>query len=298
MRKSPEKLEANSGNSAEKMDTSHLEVLTEMSSEFDPVQAKEFAEQERSRNAEKPSPEHSKAVGEAKMKVLATLPEKQEKELSPQDAANEYLSLLDELSQDFSNPQYDGGMPTTWGNQPFVGEIGLKYSDDPHYRKRGYAGTEADATDRTMYRIGMADFILENEIKWRNVTDEQKNAIDKNNEQVEKEVADLDANYSKKGPLGKLFGKKKYAKARIELYKKLKRQPSAEANNSIAQGLAYVYDETGPTTIHDVKFQKVVEDNEALNRRFFGLDDPERAKKVERAIELRQKYEAEWSKKK
>ena len=304
MRKSQEKLETNRGKSAESIDTSHLEVLVEMSDEFDPVQAKESAEQEKSKNAEKPNPKHAKAVSEARSEVLATLPEKQEKELSPQDAANEYLSLLDELSQDFSNPYYGDKRKEGQGHHyahNITTELGQKYSDNPHYRQHGYTGTEAGATDGTMLRIANADAILANEIGWREEGEKGAEQAEKT-EKINNELAALDAEYSKKGLLGKFFGRKKYeaARNRLDTQKCMITRRNEDYNNAIADELAYAYDKTGRYGGKGLAGKQMYnqEHNEEFNRRFFGLDDPERAKKVERAIELRQKYESEWSKKK
>lgn len=265
---------------------SHLEVLTEMSGEFDPNKARSLAERDKQKTETR----------DRNSEYLAAIPEKQEKELSPQDAANEYLSLLDELSQDFSNPYYSNerkGQHHKAAN--ITTELGRKYSDNPHYRWSGYAGTEAGATDGTMLRIASADNIIANEIGWRDGGEKAGKKI----EQIDKSIADLDADYSKKGRLGKLFGKRKYEKAKKELEQSkqtVEYQFGRKYNSNIAKELAISYNERGDYDYNGGDYGQ--SQNEARNRQFFGLDDPERAKKVERAIELRRKYEAEWSKKK
>lgn len=291
-----ETLKISGEKSAENTEASGLEVLTGMKNDFNPDRAKSRAETDGAKSAEKPSTERgrSEAVEKARAEVLATLPGEREKELSPEDAANEYLSLLDELSQDFSNPHYGNSkMPTSTG-VGFARELGRKYSDDPNYRWLGYAGTEADPDARTMFRIGMADFILQNEIGWREITDERVEASREKRNQIDKELADLDAEYSRKGALGKFLGKRKYEQRRVELNRKKGRPLGQDENTNIARGLAYIYDDEGKRNFNDLINYQVV-DNEALNRRFFGLDDPERAEKVERAIELRQKYANKWT---
>jgi len=291
-----ETLKAGGEKSAESIEkASHLEVLTEMSDKFDPDKARSLVEQDKPKSAEKPKTESKGA------EYLAVMPEKQEKELSPEDAANEYLLLLDELSQDFSNPFYKngaehGGRQHTANH--IVRDLGRKYSDNPHYRHRGYIGTEADdenGIDYTVERMGVADAILANEIGWRD--DGEK--VGKKIEQIDKSIADLDADYAKKGRLGKFLGKRKYERAKKELEQSKRTteyQFSRKYNGNIAKELAIAYNERGDYDYNGGDYGE--SQNETRNRQFFGLDDPERARKVERAIELRRKYEAEWSKKK
>ena len=266
--------------------TGQFEVLAEMSGQFDPDRARSLAERDkRETETRGRSSEH-----------LVAIPEKQEEELSPQEAANEYLSLLDELSQDFSNPYYSDERK---GQHHYANnittELGLRYSDNPHYRWSGYASTEAGETDGTMLRIASADNIIANEIGWRDGGEEAGKKI----EQIDKSIADLDADYSKKGRLGKFFGKRKYEKAKKELEQSkraVEYQFGRKYNGNIAKELAISYNDRGDYDYNGGDYGQ--SQNEARNRQFFGLDDPERAKKVERAIELRRKYEAEWSKKK
>lgn len=292
-----ETLKTSGESSAENTGENYLKVLSEMSSKFDANKARTLAEQDKPKQSESPT---IKSDIDKKVTHLMALPEKKEKILTPEDAANEYLSLLDELSQDFSNPFYKNG--TEHGGQQhtapsIVRDLGLKYSDNPHYRHHGYIGTEAnsdDGVDYTVERMGVADFILTNEIRWR--TEGEK--VSKKMEQFDQEIADLDADYSKKGRLGKFFGRKKYEKARENL-ERSKRSAEAEIgayNANIAKELAISYNEKGDYDRNGGNHG--ISQNEARNRQFFGLDDPERAKKVERAIELRQKYESEWNKKK
>ncbi len=286
-----ETLKTSGEKSAESTNTNHFEVLAEMSGKFDADKARQLAEQHKPKNTEKPKTEQMGAA------YLAVMPEKQEKELSPQDAANEYLSLLDELSQDFTYPFYQTNGK---GQQHIAGgkakDLGRKYSDNPSYHWEGYIGTEAGgAGDRTLVRMHSADFLLAHEIGWR----EEGKKVGEKMEQFDKSIADLDADYSKKGRLGRFFGKRKYEKARRELESSKRATESRfnqKYNEKIAKELAISYNEKGDYDYNGGDFGK--SQNEARNRRFFGLDDPERAKKVERAIELRQKYETEWSKKK
>lgn len=228
------------------------------------------------------------------------MPEKQEKELSPQDAANEYLSLLDELSKDFTNPTYQdeyNGQPNHRGGYSFTWDLANKYSNNPNYN-RNVAGSDPLALDRTTARMGTADAILKAELGWR-IEGER---VSKKIEQINKELADLDESYAKKGGLAKFFGKRKYEKAKEALGSQqhfAKLNFEKKYNGKIENELAASYDETGGGRFSAYPSREARSaKNEEYNRRFFGLDDPERAAKVERAIELRQKYEAEWSKKK
>ena len=166
--------------------TSQFEVLTEMSGQFDPDKARRLAERDKQKTETR----------DRSSEYLAAMPEKQEEELSPQEAANEYLSLLDELSRDFTNPYYSNERK---GQHHYANnittELGLRYSDNPHYRWSGYASTEAGETDGTMLRIASADSIIASEIGWRDDGEEAGKKI----EQIDKSIAALDANYSKKG---------------------------------------------------------------------------------------------------
>lgn len=283
--------------------TSHPEVLTELRGKFDSNKAKSLAERDKPKSDEKPKTETRDRDSE----YLAAMPEKQEKELSPQDAANEYLSLLDELSQDFTYPFYKngaehGGRQHTANH--IVRDLGRKYSDNPHYRHRGYIGTEANDennVDYTVERMGVADAILANEIGWRDEGEVAKKKAEQVNERIDKQLEDLDEDYSKKGSLGKFFGKRKYEKARKKLEQSrpsdgVDMRTHRKYNANIAKELAIAYNERGDYDYNGGDYGE--SQNEARNRQFFGFDDPERAKKVERAIELRRKYEAEWSKKK
>ena len=288
--------------SGERQPSSPAESLSELAGGYDKEKAEQtIADKKRELGlSEADKPKENRVVEAG---LLVAKPEKQEKELSPQEAANEYLSLLDELSQDFTNPQYaKKGLPTS----QFVfipKELGLKYSDNPHYRWSGYAGTEAGADDRTIYRMGMADYILENEIKWRGITDEESEkikAIDENNRQVDEELAALEDEYSKKGRLGKFLGKRKYKESRISIDRSRQYYHGGKENDEIAKGLDYAYNENARdySSYGDLSYlsKQSLAKNEVINRRFFGLDDPERMVKVERAIELRQKYADEWGK--
>ena len=269
--------------------SSGFQSLEKEAGKFDPEKAL------RLREHDKPKKQEREEQG---AEFLQVMPEKKkEVELSPQDAANEYLSLLDELSKDFSNPYYSEerkGQPHYAGG--ITADLGKKYSKNPHYRMKGYDGTESGATDGTMLRIASADSILANEIGWREEGEKNAAAIEKNRE----EIAKLDEEYSKKGRLGKFFGKRKYEKARQELGRLedtvyIKTQ---QHNTNIARDLAISYNEGGSYNYDRKNHDFGQTQNEARNRQFFGLDDPERAAKVERAIELRKKYEAEWKKKK
>lgn len=211
-----ELLKNNSENSTNNNETSGLEVLTEMQDKFDPDAAKKLAGQDK--------PESTESL----------------EKLSPREAANEYLQLLDELSKDFTYPYYSDERQGQHHCAPNITtELGRKYSDNPHYRWRGYASTEAGATDGTMLRIASADFILANEIGWRNE----------------------DSN-------------------------------TTPYNQNIEQELAISYNDKGNYNYGNGDYGRT--NNEARNRQFFGFDDPERAKKVERAIELRKNFENIW----
>lgn len=325
----PEQLKPSTETSMPDSETSHgLSALTEMAGKFDPEAAAQRVEAARQTNASitpetitdttpetfnSTVPETANATPEIinfepsseplnlatsseqpdldapKFTILTTF-EQERKEPTPEEAADEYLSLLDELSQDFTNPYYSDERQGQHHYAPNITtDLGRKYSKNPHYRWRGYAGTEAGDTDGTMLRIASADSILANEILWR----EEGAKIGEQLEQTKSELTTLDENYSKKSAFAKFFGKRKYKKQRAELENTLSSlsRPTTSYDKNIAQELAISYNGQGnyagdPRT--------AAEQNESRNRQFFGFDDPERAAKVERAIALRQKYETIW----
>lgn len=274
-----------------------LQSLEKEAGKFNPEEALRLREQdlpgERNWSEKREVQDFSKRQqGE---QFLQVLPETQEVELSPQEAAEEYLSLLDDLSKDFSNPYYsDERKGDHHYAKNITTDLGRKYSKNPHYRWRGYASTEAGLKDGTMLRIASADNILANEIGWREEGEKNASAIEKNREEMTK----LDESYAKKGWLGKLFGKKKYQKARQELsqLENATKIRTRHHNQAIAKELAISYNERGNYDRGSGDYGEL--ENETRNRQFFGFDDPERAAKVERAIELRKKYESEWTKEK
>ncbi|MBQ7802310.1 hypothetical protein IJ380_00355 [Candidatus Saccharibacteria bacterium] len=213
-------------------------------------------------------------------------------ELSPKDAAEEYLSLLDELSDDFTYPFYKDGSKTGVHQHIASGiarDLGKKYSENPHYRWSGYIGSEADSDDRTLVRMQSADNILMNEIHWR---DEGEKA-GKKLARLDKDITDLDEEYSRKGRLAKFFYKRKYNQERtkLERSKRAEKSKFGAYNANIAKELAISYNERGDYDFNGGSYGK--SENEARNRKFFGFDDPKRAAKIERAIELRRKIEEE-----
>lgn len=269
-------------------ETSHgLNALTEMADKFDPEAAAQRVEAAKQANAnlspepsrhnpeatsfepipEEPNPSDSSeqsAINAPKSIDLAAF-EQERKEPTPEEAADEYLSLLDELSQGFTNPYYSNERQ---GQHHYAPNI---------------------TTDGTMLRIASADSILKNEILWR----EEGSKIDNQLEQTRSELTALDESYSKKSPFAKLFGKRKYNKQRAQLENTLSSlsHSTTSYGRSIAQELAISYNSQGDYAGNP---RTADAQNESRNRQFFGLDDPERAAKVERAITLRQKYEAVW----
>lgn len=290
-----------------------LNALTEMANKFDPEAAAQRVEAVKQANANdtpeatvdaKPEATNFEPTSEPlnpatsseqpdldapKFTGLAAF-EQERKEPTPEEAADEYLSLLDELSQDFSNPYYGTERQGRHHYAPNITtDLGKKYSKNPHYRWRGYAGTEAGDTDGTMLRIASADNILANEILWR----AEGVKVGDQLEQTKSELATLDENYAKKSIFGKFFGKRKYNKQRAQLENTISsiNHQTGKYNKNIAEELAISYNSKGD---YAGSPRDAAEQNEARNRQFFGLDDPERAAKVERAIALRQKYEALW----
>ena len=109
-----------------------LNALSEMSGKFNADKAKTLIEE--SLNSKEDHTNENKDTEIKGFEYLAVQPEKQE-ELTPRDAANEYLSILDDLSKDFSNPYYSeqrSGQHHYAVN--ITTDLGRKYSDNPHYR--------------------------------------------------------------------------------------------------------------------------------------------------------------------
>ncbi len=282
-----ETLKTGGEKSAESTVSSHLEVLTEMSGKFDAEKARRQVEQDKPKNVEKPKTERPGA------EYLAVIPEKQEKELTPKDAANEYLSLLDELSQDFTNPYYKngeehGGERRTGGD--ISRDLGRKYSDNPHYRWKGYMGTEATegTDDYTMVRMGIAETILGAEMKYRIGSEK----IKEEHEKIDQQISKLDEEFAKKGRLSRFFGKRKHEKAKAELqllkdgieirytrnFNMPGRRPvfgtGRRLNVILEDYLATAYDETGHAGRNygsSGGAKNKAERNEEANRRFFWL---------------------------
>lgn len=169
-----------------------LNALSEMSGKFNADKAKTLIEE--SLNSKEDHTNENKDTEIKGFEYLAVQPEKQE-ELTPRDAANEYLSILDDLSKDFSNPYYSeqrSGQHHYAVN--ITTDLGRKYSDNPHYRWSGYVGTEAGEKDGTMLRIASADSLIASEIGWRKDGEKASRELEK----IDRDLADLDDEYAKK----------------------------------------------------------------------------------------------------
>ncbi len=241
---------------------------------------------------------------------LKILDSEKEEVLTTADAAKEYLGLLDELSQDFTLYKDNSAHHTP--QYGFVKDLGKNYSDDPNYHWFGYRGTEADPTSNTIVRMAAADNILEAEIDWRREGD--PNYVDEISELSKKKEA-IEKDYQGKSFLERWAGRKQH---KMEISRidgeigRLRWHRPRPANMRIAEELDISYgksnrvmaggyerasqDGIGPNTGMAERAEIADKKNEELNRRFFGFDDPERAAKIERAIELRKQYADEWSK--
>ena len=149
----------------------------------------------------------------------------------------------------------------------------------------------AEDTNVNKGKTWRADSILRAEIAWR----ENNEEIQKRQKQCEEQRTKITEEYSKKGFLGKLFGKRKFQKQleKLDVYPRVDTYGKNNAlNGRLEDDLAIAYGEKyyhAHPKDHD-------KNNEASNRKFFGLDDPEQYAKVERAIELRRTFEKtkEW----
>ena len=150
-----------------------------------------------------------------------------------------------------------------------------------------------------MLRISSADAIIGYEIGWR----KEGGAVAKKVEEYQEKITELDKNYETKGRLAKFFGKRKYEKRRdllLNSIRDVKMRFRRNYSDKMEKELAISYDDSGSYGFDYDKLKFASEErsskNEEYNRRFFGLDDPARMTKVERAILLRQKYKDEWAK--
>ncbi len=277
-------LNTGSDESVEKVSASGAEALAEMSGDFDPDKARTLAAEDAPKAKEETSVEAT---------IDAGAPEKAETELTPESAAREYLSLLDELSQGFTNPFYGeerSGQTHHAPGMQMVRQLGSQFSDNPHYRSAGYDGTEAGANDGTIIRMGSADTIIENEIKWRAIGEEIK--------QVDEDIALDEREHSDQGRIRKFLhalGHKIDVSTNQERKQTLERQ-SVQYIQAIEKELAISYNEKGDYDYNGG--DRGVLENEARNREFFGLDDEERYKKVERAIAIRKAFAPIWAEEK
>lgn len=316
-----ETLKAGGEKSAETMNTSHLEVLTEMSGKFDANKAKQLAE------ADKPKKSEA-SVGATHLEVLTKKPEqKTVKDLTPEEAAKEYLDLLMDLSANFTSAEGKSSRVATYDkdgnlqvhNRGYSGEdrriVGQVYETATGKKFRDERGHFEDGKwdDKYIDRelaLGMADDIISAESDWR-AAGESTTIEAEQSEKATLEQEQAEA----KGKLEKIehgiFGKLKKAfyvnfrnKEYNRLYNLANRQPqtkaeqnASKANTRLQKALEAAYSEDYGYGHHKLSYEHTSRDgsysdkiNGEYNDKFFN---EARKKKIDRAVELRRKLQSE-----
>lgn len=301
--------------------TGHLEVLTEMRGKFDPNKAKSLAERDKPKKPESATSTH--------LEVLSKKPEKKSvEELTPEEASKEYLDLLMDLSSNFTSAEgkssraaeYDAkGNLQVYNNgysgkeSRIVGQIyetatGKNFHDEEsngNYKD----GWQDKYVDREL-ALGMADDIISAESDWRAAgesTTIEAEQSEKATLEQEKTEAKNKLDKIEHGIFGKLkkafyvnFRNKEYNR----LYNLANRQPqtkaeqsASRANAKLQKALEAAYSEDYGYGHHRLSYEHTSRDgsysdkiNGEYNDKFF---DKARKEKIDRAVELRRKLEAE-----
>jgi hypothetical protein len=211
----------------------------------------------------------------ARLAVLEAVGPKEEKELTPKEAQDEYVKLVMELGQDMldSNPDIGknmSGLYTTYSttDEGFLGKNGYLQID-----RHGTTGYEK-ATAFTAVKNA-----LDAEIAWeeggKQYTDAKKALVDWDEAQP-------------KSFLKKIFGRGKRKRERQQLMDEVWRAQKKVkgANVLLEKSLAVGYEE-------GIRGDYKKKDNGQLNERFFAED---RMEKIHRAMELRKKYLSDGNK--
>ena len=312
----PETLKAGGEQSAGDLEkANHLEVLTEMSDSFDPEKAKNLALEDQPKEAVEPS---------TKLELLSKKPVE---ELTPKEASKEYLDLLMDLSADFTSAEgkssrvasYDENGNLVIHNNGYSGEnrrivgqlletaTGKNFQEEKYKLENGK--WEDEYVDREL-ALAMADDIITAESDWRLVAD--STSIE--DEQAEKEALIQEKDKAKKklsrierGPFGGLkkglyrgLRKEKYD----ELYATANREPRTKAENSaydanakLQRALETAYSKDYGYGHHRLDDERTRRDgvyadqvNGEFNETFFAKEKQE---KIDRAVEIRRKLEAD-----
>lgn len=274
-------------------------------------------------NTEREKPTAKKSEHLAVLKVEKPLTPVSE--LSLEDASKEYLKLLQELSNNFTSPEgktsrvggdmenlghlhYSGGGAATGGDivknvlKTATGEDIDRQEREIRDAKNIKAGS---VIDRRM-SMNMADAIISAESDWRSAGETPEATIKAEQNAKAREVADAKAKLEKfehgfGGKIRKTLFKRRHQGLQVELHNAENRptpteRATKEANAKLSKALEAAYSEDYNYGHHrlsydhsrDRGYQERV--NEDYNNIFFS---EERKQKIDRAIELRRRLEAE-----
>lgn len=316
----PETLKTSDEKSAENTGSNRLQVLTEMNSKFDPEKAKTLAEKDRAKKSETATSTHLEVVPEKPK-------QKSVEELTPEEASKEYLDLLMDLSANFTSAEgkssrvasYDKNGNVQVHNRGYSGEdrriVGQIYetATGKKFREERSKFNDGKWEDKYLDRelaLGMADDIISAESDWRAAgesTTIEAEQSEKNTLEQEKSEAKIKLDKIEHGIFGKLK-KAFYVNFRNKEYSRLHNlanrqsqtkaeQNASRANAKLQKALEAAYSEDYGYGHHKLSYEHTSRDrsysdkiNSEYNNKFF---DKAKKEKIDRAIELRRKLEAE-----
>ena len=211
------------------------------------------------------------AKSEALM-AIKTIEPSEQKDLSVEDAASEYLSILDDLSSDFTNPRAttnqlpDGDARTI--DTP-INKFISKYD-----KSGGYP--------QINYRLDQANSIIDAEMAWQTASEQHRIAKEK--------LSAIDKNRQGQGFFKKIFSYRGYKQEKETLRSELSESEmiTYKSNNLLQDTFGRNYSESGQNSYYPKDIKTSSENNSEQNSRFFNNE--ERQKKIQRAMKLKQGY--------
>lgn len=315
-----ETLKTSGEKSQENTEASRLKVLTKMSDKFDPEKARSLAEKDEAKKPETTISTHPE--------VPSTKPEKKSvEELTPKEASREYLDLLMDLSSNFTSAEGKSSRVASYdkhGNiqiqhrgysgedRRIVGQIyetatGKKFRSE---REKFSDGKWEDKYVDRELALGMADDIISAESDWRAVgesTTIEAEQAERAALEQERSKARSKLNKIEHGIFGKIK-KASYVNLRNKEYNRLynlanhqpqtqAEQNTSKANTRLQKALEAAYSEDYGYGHHRLSDEHASRDrnysdeiNSEYNDKFFNKT---RKEKIDRAVELRRKLEAE-----
>ena len=227
-------------------------------------------------------------------------------EMTKEEASDEYLDILDELSRGFTSAEAKASGPARYDRNGEVVPKGTGYDGQKNRIVGQLEGAEGKHADRE-WSIAMADEIIRAESDWRKVGED----VDPEKERVARDQAKLRLEIARKGAADKLerfetgtfawFRKLVFRKKHIELQNQVrflqKQEPERtpaerkvdDANARMKKALEAAYSEDYRYGHHQLGHGRNAEKlNENFNKKFFN---EENAEKIERAVALRRHLE-------